>query len=145
MTTNYHLNDFIELDSKILEDLSDTADELLEVEHLDLDNREYLAKALFCLGRYGESIEQFKGILSLKADDEKAISLNPSDQSFYLESIYLMMDDNLEAEKKHYDQMLLYNPLLKRASSNFMMNGSPIITRVKLIIILIINSYPLIF
>lgn len=74
MTTNYHLNDFIELDSEILEEHSNIADELLEVEHLDLDNTEYLAKLLFCLERYDESIEQFKRILPLKENDEKTMA-----------------------------------------------------------------------
>ena len=74
MTTNSHLKNFVEIDSKTLEELSKTADELLEVKHLDLDNTEYLAKALFCLGKYDESIEQFERILSLKSDDEQAMS-----------------------------------------------------------------------
>lgn len=69
MTTDHHLNEFIELDSETMDELSKTADELLEFEHLDFDNTNYLAKALFCLGRYDESIKQFERMLSLKSDD----------------------------------------------------------------------------
>lgn len=69
MTTDHHLNNFIKLDSKTMDELSKTADELIEVEHLDFDNTRYLAKALFCLGRYDESIKQFERMLSLKSDD----------------------------------------------------------------------------
>ena len=74
MTTNSHLKNFVDIDLKTLEELSKIADELLEVEHLDADNTEYLAKALFCLGKYDESIEQLERILSLKSDDEQAMS-----------------------------------------------------------------------
>lgn len=74
MTTNTHLNDFIELDSKIQEELLKTTDELLKVEYLDLDNTEYLAKALFCLKKYDESIEQFEKMLSFKSDDEQVMA-----------------------------------------------------------------------
>lgn len=74
MTTRNHLNDFVEIDSEIQRDYLNTANELLEVDHLDLDNVEYLAKLLFCLGRYDESIEQFERILSMKCDDENAIT-----------------------------------------------------------------------
>lgn len=74
MTTNNHLTDFAQIDSGIMDELSKTADELLKVEHLDSDNRQYLAKALFCLERYDESIEQFKRILSLESDDEKIMT-----------------------------------------------------------------------
>ena len=74
MTTINHLNNFAEIDSEIQQQYSKTADELLEVEHLDLDNTEYLAKLLFCLGRYDESIEQFERILSIKCDDENVMA-----------------------------------------------------------------------
>lgn len=70
MTTGNHLNNFVELDSKIMDELLKTTDELLKVEHLDLENSKYLAKVLFCLGKYDESIEQLEKILSLKSDDE---------------------------------------------------------------------------
>ena len=69
MTTNNHLN-FEELDSKTYEDLSKIANELLEVEHLDFDNRKYLAKVLFLLKRHDESIEQLEMAISKKSDDE---------------------------------------------------------------------------
>lgn len=74
MTTNNHLNEFTEIDPKILDDLKNTADELLPVKNLDLDNTEYLAKVLFFLGRYDESIMQFERVLSIKSDDEKAMT-----------------------------------------------------------------------
>ena len=74
MTTRNHLNDFVEIDSEIQQDYLKIVDELLEVDHLDFDNVEYLAKLLFCLGRYDESIEQFERILSMKSDDENAIT-----------------------------------------------------------------------
>ena len=74
MTTRNHLNNFVEIDSEIQQDYLNTVDELLEVDHLDFDNVEYLAKLLFCLGRYDESIEQFERILSMKSDDENAIT-----------------------------------------------------------------------
>ena len=74
MTTINHLNNFAEIDSEIQQQYSKTADELLEVEHLDLDNTEYLAKLLFCLGRYDESIEQFERVLSMKSDDENVMA-----------------------------------------------------------------------
>ena len=73
MTTNNHLNNFIELDSKSREELLKTSDELLKVEHLDLDNTKYLAKILFYLQKYDESIEQYKRALTLNSDDENAI------------------------------------------------------------------------
>ena len=73
MTTNNHLN-FEELDSKTYEDYSKTANELLEVEHLDFENSKYLAKVLFLLKRHDESIEQLERALSQKSDDE-AIAL----------------------------------------------------------------------
>ena len=73
MTTNNHLSNFEKLDSKILEEQLKTAEELLEVENLDLDNTEYLASLLFCLERYDESIEQFERALSLKSDDEEIL------------------------------------------------------------------------
>ena len=74
MTTNNHLNNFIKLDSKILEEHLKTVEELLEVKNLDLDNTKYLADILFCLERYDESIEQLKKILSLKSDDSEIIT-----------------------------------------------------------------------
>ena len=74
MTTRNHLNNFVELDSKIMEEHLKISDELLKVEHLDLENTEYLAKLLFCLGKYDESIEQFEKILSLKSDDEQVMA-----------------------------------------------------------------------
>ena len=74
MTTTSHLNDFVKLDSEILDEHSKTADELLKAGHLDLENTLYLAKLLFCLERYDESIKQFKKALSLKGDDEEALS-----------------------------------------------------------------------
>lgn len=73
MTTKNHLNNFIKIDSKIQDDLKSTAENLLEVENLDLENTEYLAKALFCLGRYSESIRQFEKILEKKAKDKDAL------------------------------------------------------------------------
>ncbi len=69
MTTNSHLNNFEKFDSKTIEEYLKITDELLEVEHLDLDNTEYLAKVLFCLERHDESIEQFERILSQKDED----------------------------------------------------------------------------
>ena len=74
MTTTNHLNDFIKLDSKTVDELSKTADELLEVEHLDFDNTEYLAKVLFCLERYDESIKQFERMLTIKSDDGQVLT-----------------------------------------------------------------------
>ena len=68
MTTTNHLNKYEKLDSEILESHSKIADELLEVENLDLENTEYLARLLFCLERYDESIDQFKKVMSLKND-----------------------------------------------------------------------------
>ena len=68
MTTTNHLNNFEKLDSDILESHRKIADELLEVENLDLENTEYLARLLFCLERYDESIDQFKKVISLKSD-----------------------------------------------------------------------------
>lgn len=73
MTTNNHLNNFIELDSKSREELLKTADELVKVKHLDLDNTKYLAKILFYLQKYDESIEQYKRALTLNSEDEHAI------------------------------------------------------------------------
>ena len=73
MTTSNHLNEFVQMDPKTLEDHSKTADELLKVEHLDCDNTEYLAKLLFCLGRYDESIQQFERILELKGNEKTAM------------------------------------------------------------------------
>ena len=75
MTTNNHLNNYIELDPEIREELSKTADELLEVKHLDSDNTKYLAKVLFRLGRHDESIGQLEKILSFDGDDEDALVL----------------------------------------------------------------------
>lgn len=69
MTTTSHLNDFVKPDPENLEELSKTADNLLKVEHLDLDNAEYLAKVLFYLERHDESIKEFEKLLSLKGDD----------------------------------------------------------------------------
>ena len=74
MTTDHHLNNFIDLDSETMDELSKTADELLEVEHLDFDNTNYLVKALFCLGRYDESIKQFERMLSLKSDNKEIMT-----------------------------------------------------------------------
>lgn len=71
MTTDHHLNEFIELDSETIDELSKTADELIEVKHLDFNNTDYLAKVLFCLGRYDESIKQFERLLSLKSNDKQ--------------------------------------------------------------------------
>ena len=51
-----------------------TADELLLVEELDLDNAEYLAKILFCLGKYDESIRQFERMLSMKGRNKNALA-----------------------------------------------------------------------
>ena len=73
MTTNNHLKNFVEIDSKTQENLLRTTDELLKVEHLDLDNTKYLAKVLFYLGKYDESIEQLKKILSLNSNDEQVM------------------------------------------------------------------------
>lgn len=73
MTTNNHLKNFVEIDSKTRKNLLKTTDELLKVEHLDLDNTKYLAKLLFCLGKYDESIDQLKRVLSLNSDDEKVM------------------------------------------------------------------------
>lgn len=74
MTTMNHLSNFVEIDSAILDELEKTADNLLEVEHLDFDNTIYLAKVLFLLKRYDESIKQFERALSLKANDKTAIT-----------------------------------------------------------------------
>lgn len=65
MTTKNHLNIFEKLDTKIMNEHSKTADELLLVENLDADNTEYLARLLFCLERYDESIREFEKLLSL--------------------------------------------------------------------------------
>ena len=47
---------------------------------------------------------------------EKAISLDPSNNKIRLEYLYLlMMDEDLEAAKKHYNEMLLYNPLFEKS------------------------------
>ena len=73
MTTKNHLKNFVEIDSKTRKNLLKTTDELLKVEHLDLDNTKYLAKLLFCLGKYDESIDQLKRVLSLNSDDEKVM------------------------------------------------------------------------
>lgn len=75
MTTINHLSNFEELDFKTTEELSNTADELLAVEHLDSDNTKYLAGILLSLGRYGESIEQLERILTMKSNDEETIAL----------------------------------------------------------------------
>lgn len=101
MTTSNHLNNFMELDSKIQEELLKTTDELLEVEHLDLDNTKYLAKALFCLKRYDESIEQFERMLSLKSDDEDALS--------FIGINYFRKED-YETAIKYFDRSLERNP-----------------------------------
>ena len=74
MTTNNHLNEFTEIDPKLREDLMNTADELLLVEELDLENSEYLAKILFCLGKYDESIRQFERMLSMKGRNKNALA-----------------------------------------------------------------------
>ena len=75
MTTNNHLKNFIELEPEIRDELSKTADELLEAGHLDRDNTMHLAKVLFRLGRHDESIEQLEKILSFIGDDENALAL----------------------------------------------------------------------
>ena len=74
MTTENHLNEFVQINPETRKDLQNTTEELLKVEHLDLDNRQYLASVLFCLGRYEESIEEFERILSMKEKDEKIIA-----------------------------------------------------------------------
>ena len=54
--------------------------------------------------------------LAFRKSYEKAISLNPSDKSIYREYIFLlMMDEDLEAAKKQYNEMLLYNPLFEKS------------------------------
>ena len=74
MTTENHLNEFVQINPETRKDLQNTAEELSKVEHLDLDNRQYLASVLFSLGRYDESIEEFERILSIKENDEKIIA-----------------------------------------------------------------------
>ena len=74
MTTRNHLNSFEKLEPETMDNISRTADELLCIEHLDFDNTRYLASALFCLGRYDESIEQFERMLSMKCDDKETIA-----------------------------------------------------------------------
>ena len=75
MTTNNHLKNFIEPEPEIREELSKTADELLEAKHLDRDNTMHLAKVLFRLGRHDESIEQLEKIISFIGYDKNALTL----------------------------------------------------------------------
>lgn len=91
MTTNNHLN-FEELDSKTYEDYSKTANELLEVEHLDFENSKYLAKVLFLLKRHDESIEQLERALSQKSDDEAIalIAINHFQKKDYEKALKLL-------------------------------------------------------
>ena len=91
MTTNNHLN-FEELDSKTYEDYSKTANELLEVEHLDFENSKYLAKLLFLLKRHDESIEQLERALSQKSDDEAIdlIAINHFQKKDYEKALKLL-------------------------------------------------------
>ena len=101
MTTNNHLN-FEELDSKTYEDLSKTANELLEVEHLDFDNRKYLAKVLFLLKRHDESIEQLEMAISKKSDDETQalIAINHFQNEDY-ENALKILDECLERDPEN--------------------------------------------
>lgn len=61
MTTMNHLSNFVEIDSAILDELEKTADNLLEIEHLDFDNTIYLAKVLFCLKDMMSQSNSLKG------------------------------------------------------------------------------------
>ena len=101
MTTRNHLNKFVELDSKILDEHLKIANELLNVEHLDLDNTEYLAKILFCLEKYDESIEQFERILSLKSDDGQVMA--------YIGINYFKKED-YETAIKYFNKSLENDP-----------------------------------
>ena len=101
MTTNSHLKNFLDLDSKTMEELLKTADELLEVEHLDEGNTEYLASVLFCLGRYDESIEQFERILPLKSSDGKTMSNI---------GINYFMKEDYETAIRYFKESLEKNP-----------------------------------
>lgn len=73
MTTNNHLNNFVEIDSKTHDELSNIVDKLLQVKHLDIDNTHYLASSLVSLERYDESVMQYERILAMKSYDEKAL------------------------------------------------------------------------
>ncbi|WP_410319988.1 tetratricopeptide repeat protein [Methanobrevibacter sp.] len=101
MTTNNHLN-FEELDSKTYEDYSKTANELLEVEHLDFENSKYLAKVLFLLKRHDESIEQLERALSQKSDDESIalIAVNHFQKGDYENSLKFL-DECLERDPEN--------------------------------------------
>ena len=101
MTTRNHLNNFVELDSKIMDELLKTTDKLLKVEHLDYDNIEYLARALFCLERYDESIEHFKRMLSLKSDDKQVMT--------YIGINYFKKED-FETAIKYFNKILEKDP-----------------------------------
>lgn len=101
MTTGNHLNNFEKLDSKIIKDHLKTAEELLKVEHLDLENSKYLAKILFCLEKYDESIEKFERILSIKSDDGQVMA--------YIGINYFKKED-YETAIKYFNKSLEKNP-----------------------------------
>ena len=101
MTTNNHLKNFVEIDSKTRKNLLKTTDELLKVEHLDLDNTKYLAKLLFCLGKYDESIDQLKRVLSLNSNDEKVM--------IHIGINYFKKED-YESSLKYFNKSLERNP-----------------------------------
>lgn len=112
MTTRNHLSNFVEPNTKIQEELLKTTDELLKVEHLDLENTEYLAKALFCLKRYDESIKQFERILSQKSDDEQVmayIGINYFKKEDY-ETAIKYFNKSLEKDPEN-ESVLSYNML----------------------------------
>ena len=100
MTTENHLNEFVQINPETRKDLQNTTEELLKVEHLDLDNRQYLASVLFCLGRYGESIEEFERILSKNENDEKIIAIPFGDPT------YNQYKDIADLPKHIFDEML---------------------------------------
>ena len=55
-------------------------------------------------------------MFTFKESYEKAISLNPKNPDIYHEYIYLLiMNDELEAAKRYYNQMLFYNPLFEKS------------------------------
>ena len=123
MTTENHLNEFVQINPETRKDLQNTAEELLKVEHLDLDNRQYLASVLFSLGRYGESIDEFERILSIKENDEKIIKVNEKneqvirriiDYHFRLENYWQCLDyiDSIEYDDHFKKALVLYR--LKR-------------------------------
>ena len=54
-------------------------------------------------------------IFAFKESYEKAINLNPKNLDIYHEYIYLLIiNDELEAAKRYYNQMLFYNPLFEK-------------------------------